>query len=189
MPDPLDFLLHRHSAPSRQLAEPAPAEPELRRLLEAAIRVPDHGKLEPFRILQLRGEAKFALGERLATLAFKRDPAMSESKQEKERNRYRWAPLVLVVIARLAQDSKVPAIEQQLSAGCVAYNLLLGAQALGYGAQWLTGWAAYDKDAAAILGLADNEQVIGFVHIGTLQIEVPDRERPALEQVLSVWTA
>jgi nitroreductase len=71
----------------------------------------------------------------------------------------------------------------------VAYNLLLGAQALGYGAQWLTGWAAYDKNAAALLGLADNEQVIGFVHIGTPQIEVPDRERPALDQVLSVWTA
>ncbi|MET0330618.1 MAG: nitroreductase [Dyella sp.] len=189
MSDPLAFLLQRHSAPSRQLAEPAPTDAQLRRLLEAAIRVPDHGKLEPFRILKLHGEAKLALGERLAALAHKRDPQMSESKLEKERNRYRWAPLVLVVIARLATDSKVPPLEQQLTAGCVAYNLLLGAQALGYGAQWLTGWAAHDKNAAALLGLADNEQVIGFVHIGTPQIEVPDRERPSLDHVLSVWTA
>jgi nitroreductase len=94
-----------------------------------------------------------------------------------------------VVVASIDTHAKVPVIEQQLSAGCVAHNLLLGAHALGFGAQWLTGWAAYDRDAAAILGLADNEQVIGFVHIGTPQVDIADRERPALDNLLSTWTA
>ena len=108
-------------------------------------------------------------------------------KLEKERTRYAFAPLVIVVVARLQTHGKVPEIEQKLSAGCVAHNLLLGACALGFGAQWLTGWAAYDRDAAAILGLADTEHVIGFVHIGTPQVDTPDRERPALGDVVSTW--
>ncbi|PWK87518.1 nitroreductase family protein [Fulvimonas soli] len=189
MPDsPLAVLQQRLSVPSRQLGAPAPEGDALRALLQAAIRVPDHGKLVPFRLIALRGEAKRAFGERLAALALARDPAMSGAKQEKERNRYAHAPLVLVVVARIAQDSKVPPIEQQLSSGCVAYNLLLGAQALGYGAQWLTGWAAYDAEVATLLGLAPNEKITGFVHIGTPQAEVPERERPALEEVYREWT-
>jgi nitroreductase len=188
MSDPLSPLLHRHSVPSRQLGEPAPDAATLRRLLEAAIRVPDHGKLVPFRLIQLDGTAKHAFGEALTARAIQRDPALSEAKREKERQRYTFAPLVLVVVARLQPDSKVPVIEQQLCAGNVAYNLLLGAGALGFGAQWLTGWAAYDGGVAALLGLDAHEQVIGFVHIGTPQIEVPDRDRPALDTLLSRWT-
>lgn len=188
MPHPLSLLQQRHSAPSRQLGAPAPAGDELQALLAVAVRVPDHGKLEPFRLILLQGEAKRAFGQRLAALSLRVNPDMPESKREKDRTRYDFAPLVVVVVSRLDEHSKVPVIEQQLSAGCVAYNLLLGAQALGYGAQWLTGWAAYDREAAAVLGLAGNEHVIGFVHIGTPQIEVPDRDRPALADVVSQWT-
>jgi nitroreductase len=188
MSHPLALLQTRHSAPSRQLGEPGPDAATLKTLLEAAIRVPDHGKLEPFRLIVLQGEAKQVFGERLATLSLRVNPDMTESKREKDRTRYDFAPLVVVVVARIDAGSKVPVIEQQLSAGCVAYNLLLGAEALGFGAQWLTGWAAYQRDATAILGLKDNEQVIGFVHIGSTQIEVPDRERPQLDQVVSTWT-
>lgn len=187
MSSPLDLLMQRHSVPSRQLGAPGPEGAELHALLEAAVRVPDHGKLVPFRLIELRGEAKQAFGERLAAIAA-RNPALSEAKREKERTRYAFAPLVLVVVARVAADSKVPPIEQEVAAGCVAYNLLLGAHALGYGAQWLTGWAAYDADVAALLRLGGNERVIGFVHIGTPQIDVPDRERPAVEEVFSTWT-
>jgi len=187
MSSPLQPLLHRHSVPTAQLGEPAPDEATLRALLEAAIRVPDHGKLVPFRLIELRGEAKQAFGDQLAAIAA-RNPALSESKREKERTRYAFAPLVLVVVARVTAGSKVPPIEQEIAAGCVAYNLLLGAHALGYGAQWLTGWAAYDEAVAAILRLAGNERVIGFVHVGTPQIEVPDRERPTVAEVLSTWT-
>lgn len=187
MSDPLSLLRQRHSAPSRQLGEPAPDETTLRHLLEAAIRVPDHGKLVPFRLLQMKGEAKLRFGEQLADIAIRNMPDMSDSKREKERLRYTFAPLLLVVIARIDPDSKVPEIEQKLSAGCVAHNILLGAYALGFGAQWLTGWAAYDPEAASLLGLAKNEAVIGFIHIGTAQIDVPDRDRPALADVIRSW--
>jgi nitroreductase len=188
MPAALSLLQQRHSVPSRQLGEPAPNEATLQALLEAAIRVPDHGKLVPFRLIRMEGDAKLRFGERLAAIAIRNSPDMSEAKQEKERLRYTFAPLLMVVVACLHADSKVPEIEQKLCAGNVAYNILLGAYALGFGAQWLTGWAAYDREAAAILGLAEHEHVVGFVHLGTPQVEVPDRDRPALANLLSAWT-
>jgi nitroreductase len=184
----LSLLQQRHSAPSRQLGEPGPDEATLQALLEAAIRVPDHGKLVPFRLIRLRGDAKLRFGEQLTAITVRDRPELSEAKYEKERLRYTFAPLVIVVVACLHADSKVPEIEQKLCAGNVAYNILLGAYALGYGAQWLTGWAAYDREVATILDLAEHEHVIGFVHIGTPQIEVPDRDRPALADVFSTWT-
>jgi len=188
MPATLSLLQQRHSAPSRQLGEPAPDEATLQALLTAAIRVPDHGKLVPFRLVRMQGEAKLRFGEQLATIAIRNHPELSEAKREKERLRYTFAPLVIVVVACLQADSKIPEIEQKLCAGNVAYNLLLGACALGYGAQWLTGWAAYDREVADILELAGNEHVIGFVHLGTPQIDVPDRDRPALTDLLRTWT-
>ncbi len=186
--DALALLHRRHSPPSRQLGEPAPDPATLNALLEAAIRVPDHGKLVPFRLITLRGEHKLRFGERLAARAIARHPELSEARREQERVRYTFAPLVIVVVSRSDPTSAVPPLEQQLSAGCVAYNLLLGAQALGFGAQWLTGWAAYDTEVASLLGLAQHEQVIGFVHLGSVQMEVPDRERPALADLLSDWS-
>ncbi|GAA0256424.1 nitroreductase family protein [Rhodanobacter caeni] len=189
MPSELTLLQQRHSVPAPQLGEPAPDEATLRALLQAAIRVPDHGKLVPFRLIRLQGEAKLRFGEKLVALSLARQPDISDAKLDKDRRRYLFAPLVIVVVACLDTQAKVPVIEQQLSAGCVAHNLLLGAYALGFGAQWLTGWAAYDRDVAAILGLADNEQVIGFVHIGTPQVDVADRDRPALDDLLSTWKA
>ncbi len=187
MLDALSLLQQRHSAPSRQLGEPAPDARTLQTLLEAAIRVPDHGKLVPFRLISLRGAAKLKFGALLAERAIARDPELPESKREKERQRYTFAPLVLVVVARIDHAAGIPEIEQKLCAGNVAYNILLGAYALGFGAQWLTGWAAYDSEVASLLGLAPNECVTGFVHIGTPQTEIPDRDRPALHSLLSEW--
>ncbi len=182
----LDFLNRRLSVPSRQLGEPAPSAAQLEQLLAAAIRAPDHGKLMPTRLLLIRGETRTKLGEALAEIHRRSDPDAPESVFDKDRTRYNFAPLVVCVIARVdEQHAKVPAQEQILSAGCVAYNLLLGAQALGYGAQWLTGWAAYDRDAAALLGLATNERVIGFVHIGTVQKPAVDGPRPVLADIAS----
>jgi nitroreductase len=189
MPAALSLLQQRHSAPSRQLGEPAPDEATLQALLDAAIRVPDHGKLVPFRLIRLHGDAKLRFGEQLSAIAIRNNPELSDAKYEKERLRYTFAPLVMVVVAVLQADSTIPEIEQKLCAGNVAYNLLLGAYALGFGAQWLTGWAAYNREVASILKLAEHEHVIGFVHMGTPQIEVPDRDRPALADVFSTWTS
>jgi len=184
----LSLLQQRHSVPAAQLGAPGPDEATLRTLLEAAIRVPDHGKLVPFRLIRLQGEAKQRFGEALVALSEHSQPGLSPAKREKDRLRYTFAPQVVVVVARIDPHSKVPPIEQQLSAGCVAHNLLLGAFALGFGAQWLTGWAAYDRQAAALLGLDEHEQVIGFVHIGTPRLDVPDRDRPALDDLVRTWT-
>ncbi|MBS0590166.1 MAG: nitroreductase [Proteobacteria bacterium] len=164
----LDFLQRRLSVPSRQLGAPAPAGEELEHLLGAALRVPDHGKLMSTRLLLIRGPARTKLGAALADIHARIDPHTPAATLEKDRTRYDHAPLIVCVIARIDADhAKVPVQEQILSAGCVAYNLLLGAQALGYGAQWLTGWAAYDREVARLLGIAEDERVIGFVHIGT----------------------
>ena len=184
----LDVLNQRRSVPSRQLGEPGPNPAQLQDLLRAAIRVPDHGKLVPWRLLLIRGDARAELGAALAAMHVRHEPDVPPAVVEKDRSRFSFAPLIVAVIARIETDHpKIPAQEQLLSSGCVAYNLLLGAQALGFGAQWLTGWAAYDREAAALLGLADNERVVGFVHIGTAREPAPERTRPALESVLSEW--
>ncbi|MCK9537733.1 nitroreductase family protein [Dokdonella sp.] len=185
----LEQLRQRRSVPSRLLAEPGPDATQLEQLLETAIRVPDHGRLVPYRLLLLRGAARARLGEALAHLRAGRDADLPESMLDKDRGRFTRAPLVIAVIARIdAAHPKIPAQEQLLSAGCVAYNLLLGAQALGFGAQWLTGWPAYDAQAATLLGLAPGERVIAFVHIGSVSQPAPERPRPALADLVSEWT-
>ncbi len=184
---PLDFLERRLSVPSRQLAEPGPDAAQTESLLSAAIRVPDHGRLTPFRLLVVRGAARARLGAGIATIHAHNDPGVAAAALTKDRERFNAAPLVVVVIARTTAGHKVPLQEQLLSAGCVAYNLLLGAQALGFGAQWLTGWSAYDADVARLLGLAGNESVVGFVHIGSIREAATEHARAPLADVLGEW--
>jgi nitroreductase len=185
----LDFLNSRRSLPARQLGEPGPDAAQIEQLLTAALRVPDHGKLVPFRLLLIRGVARARLGESLAQIHQRKEPGIAESALTKDRERFGFAPLIVAVVARIrADDAKVPEQEQILSAGCVAHNLLLGAHALGLGAQWLTGWAAYDRDAAALLQLNPQERIVGFVHIGTARESAPERLRPSLADIVSEWT-
>jgi nitroreductase len=184
----LDFLNARRSTPARQLGPPGPSPEQLDALLAAAIRVPDHGKLTPWRLLLLRGDARAQLGERLAQMHRRKDPAIAEAQLLKDRERFTFAPLVVAVVARITPGHKTPEQEQLLSAGCVAHNLLLGAHALGFGAQWLTGWAAYDPDAAALFGLSPQERIVAFIHIGTPREAAPERARPALAEVVSEWS-
>lgn len=178
----------RLSVPSRQLGAPGPDAEQLQALLRAAVRVPDHGKLEPWRLILIRGEARVRFGAALAEIHARIDPDVPDSVLEKDRKRYTFAPLIIAVIARVeGNHPKVPAQEQILSSGCVAYNLLLGAQTLGFGAQWLTGWAAYDRDVAALLGLADNESVVAFVHIGSSDSAGIERTRTQVDKLVSNW--
>ncbi len=127
------------------------------------------------------------MGELLTRVHRLRDPEVNDAVLDKDRQRFNHAPVVIVVVASLTLPHKVPEIEQLLSAGCVAYNLLLGAQALGFGAQWLTGWAAYDPDVKRALGLGNNERIVAFVHIGTAVERISDRERPDAASRLSEW--
>lgn len=181
-------LDQRLSVPARQLGEPGPDAAQLEQLLRSAVRVPDHGKLVPWRLLLVRDAARARLGEQLAAIHQRRDPDVAPAVIEKNRERFRNAPLVVIVVARIEEDHpKIPPQEQLLSAGCVAFNLLIAAQALGFGAQWLTGWAAYDRDVARLLGLSAGERVIGFVHVGSVREAVPERVRPELADVVSEW--
>ncbi len=183
--DLITALHHRRSTPSRLLAEPGPDDLQLHQLLSCAVRAPDHGKLVPWRFLAIRGEARRHLGEFLAGRTRARDPEALPAVIDKDRNRFNHAPLVITVIGRLTPGHKIPMQEQLLSGGAVCLLLLQAADALGFGAQWLTGWAAYDPQVAARLGLRENECVLGFIHIGTAQAEAAERERPDPRTLLS----
>ncbi|MFT3805913.1 nitroreductase [Arenimonas sp.] len=183
--DDLAALNRRRSTPSRQLGEPGPDEAQLETILAAAVRVPDHGKLAPWRFLRVRGDTRLQLGELLAARARERDPQAPEAAVEKDRRRFSFAPLIVAVIARLTPGHKVPEIEQLLSGGAVCFAMLQAAQAQGFGAQWLTGWAAYDPVVLARLGLAENERLLGFMHIGTSNEPAPERDRPDPRDLLS----
>ncbi|MGV8941609.1 MAG: nitroreductase family protein [Lysobacter sp.] len=178
----------RRSVPFMLLQEPGPDQATLLRILASAVRVPDHGRRVPFRFLSLRGDARRVFGERLAERHREADPGASESVVAKDLDRYLHAPVIVVLVARLGPDDKIPAQERLLSAGCVGFALLQAAQATGFRGCWLTGWAAYDRGVAALLGLDADEHVIGFIHLGTPKRQVAERERPDPVQLLTEWT-
>ncbi|WP_159017176.1 nitroreductase family protein [Cognatiluteimonas profundi] len=177
----------RRSTPSRQLSDPGPDDATLLRMLASAVRVPDHGKRVPFRFLRIGGQARHALGEMLAERALARDANASAAVLDKDRNRFSHAPVVIAVIARLGPDDKIPASERASTASCVCFALLQAAQAAGFGAQWLTGWPAYDDVVLHALGLTADERITGFVHIGTPVQQAPERDRPDPRALLDDW--
>lgn len=174
---PYDFLAQRKSTPSKLLGEPGPSDAELLDFLRIAVRVPDHGKLQPWRFVRIAGAQRQRLGERLAAITARRDPSADPAALEKDRHRFASAPLVVAVIARSTPGHKVPEQEQLLSAGVAAYNLMLAAQSRGYASQWLTGWPSYDAEVGALFELAANERIVAFVHLGTARDDVPERPR------------
>jgi nitroreductase len=185
----LEALDARRSVPARQLGEPAPSRDELRRMLASAVRVPDHGKRVPFRFLAVSGEARDALGAAVAARGIALHPDAGEAAVTKDRARFSHAPLVIVVVAiEDPDDTAIPARERLLTAGCACFALLQAAQAMGFGATWLTGWPAYDPGVAGVLGLGANESVAGFIHVGTPRATPPDRDRPDPDALLRDWT-
>ncbi len=178
----------RRSVPAKQLGAPGPDRATLVRMLHSAVRVPDHGKRVPFRFLRIAGDARQRLRDALAARSRARDPDASDAAIEKDRLRFAHAPVVVAVIAHVGEDPKIPPVERLLTAGCTCFALLQAAQALGYGAQWLTGWPAYDDHVRMRLGIGPEEAIVGFIHIGTPALDVPERERPDAAALLSDWT-
>lgn len=187
MPDALTLLTTRRSIAPAFLDAPGPDADQLRTMLTIASRVPDHGKLAPWRFIVFQGEARRRAGERLAERAAERDPSLSPDRIEEERNRLARAPLVVAVVSRAAEHVKIPIWEQQLSARAAAMNLVHSAHALGFAASWLTEWISYDEEAGRILGLNPGERFAAIVHIGTPTVPPQDRPRPALEDIVTSW--
>ena len=184
----VDFLLSRRSKPIAELKEPGPSEDEIRTMLSAASRVPDHGRLAPWRFILYRGEARHRAGERLLDLAERREGELPEHRRQQELARFSRAPLVVGVVCVPRDHPKVPQWEMLLSGGAAAMNLLIAAGALGYGASWITNWYADDEEGRRILGIAPRERVVGFVHIGTHEGTTPDRPRPDLADIVSDYS-
>lgn len=186
--DPLRQLLARRvSTPARQLGGPPADRDTLERMVSLALRVPDHGKLQPWRIVLLQGEPRQVFIDWLLARRAAQQPPPIEAVIDKERQKLSAAPQILVVVSRITDTSRIPEIEQLLSGACVCFSLLLAAQAERLGAQWLTGWAAYDPGVADRLGLGAGERILGFIHIGRPAEETPDRLRPTLADCLHEW--
>jgi nitroreductase len=181
----IDQLNSRRSTQSRTLQGPGPDAEQLKQILSTAVRVPDHGKLVPWRFIRITGETRQHLGELLAKRSLERDPQAATAAIEKDRARFSFAPLIITVVATLTPKHKVPEIEQLMSGGAVCFALLQAAQGLGFGAQWLTGWAAYDEVILNVLGIAENERILGFIHIGNITEIAPERLRPDAMSLLS----
>ena len=179
--------LQRQSTPAQALGEPAPDEKQLRQILKTALSAPDHGRLHPYRFLSIRDEARNKLSEIFGAATQRREPDVDATYLRKQKEKPLRSPLIVVVIAQLIDSPKIPEIEQMLSAGAAAHNVLLAANALGFGSIWLTGANAYDAYVRDELGLEDNERIVGFIYIGTPTIDLPPRPIPEVSTHHSKW--
>ncbi len=183
-PDTLALLARRRSSSAQTLREPGPNRNELTLLLRLGARVPDHGKLTPWRFIVLQAPAKADLVRRFEAIAAGREDA---TKAVAKLAKLSASPLSIVVVSRVTSESDIPEWEQQLSAAAVCTQLLTVAAALGYGANWITDWYAYDPKTCAILGLAPGERVAGIVHVGTPAEPPLERARPDVDQLTTYW--
>jgi nitroreductase len=182
-PETLVFLARRRSASALTLGEPAPGRAEVATLLRLATRVPDHGKLTPWRFLILRGDGKRRFVAGLETIAASRADG---ERLKAKLGKIKAPPLTVAVISRYT-PGEIPEWEQRLSSGAVCMTLITAAQAMGYGANWITDWYAYDEEAGRLLGLAPGERVAGFVHLGTSAETPLERVRPDVGVLVSEW--
>lgn len=184
----VDFLLRRRSVKAVDLTEPGPAEDDLEKILRAGMRVPDHGKLTPWRFIVIRGTARERFGDLLATVMREEEGETKERKIEFARAMPLRAPVIIAVLSRGNPDHKIPLWEQELSAGAACQTMLIAATALGYGAQWITEWPAYRDTVLRALGGGGNDRLAGFLYIGTPVQAPEERDRPAFEDIVTEWT-
>ena len=183
MPDALELLKTRRSFKAMELSGPGPSPAEVDTLLTVASRVPDHGKLAPWRFIVFEGEARRTAGIAIANAFHTKYPDAKLEHVAAERERLLRAPLVIAVVSRAAPHVKIPEWEQVLSAGAAAMNLVTAAHALGYGANWITEWYAYDRAVLDALGLEPHERMAGFIHIGRPPGPPEERPRPPLAEI------
>jgi nitroreductase len=185
MPDAIDLLKTRRSVKPMEMTAPGPSTAQIDTLLTVASRVPDHGKLTPWRFIVIEGDARRRAGDKFAAIFQADRPDATPDQIEFERNRLARAPLVIAVVSRAAPHAKIPEWEQLMSAGAATMNLVTAAHALGFAANWITEWYAYDRRTLEALGLEPHEKIAGFVHIGTPARPPEDRDRPPLATIVT----
>ena len=185
MPEALNLLKTRRSVKPIELAGPGPTAAEIDALLTVASRVPDHGKLTPWRFIVFEGDARTKASRIIGDAFRERRPDATSDQVAVESARLARAPLVIAVVSRAAPHVKIPEWEQIMSAGASATSLVMAAHAIGYAANWLTEWYAYDRKVLDALGLAPNERIAGFVHIGRATKPPEDRPRPPLNEIVT----
>jgi nitroreductase len=183
----MKLLLTRRSSDVKKLTSPGPGKEDLEQILTIATRVPDHGKLAPWKILLLEKPGQKKLGQLCAKLFLKQYPDAAGDKKlvEHEQNRFARAPLVIAVLSTPKESAKAPVWEQEMSAGAVCMNILHACHALGYGAKWLSEWPAFRSEVVKALGGKPTDKIAGFLYIGTKTEEPDDRDRPKLADVVS----
>jgi nitroreductase len=181
--DVLEAIDRRSSA--LRLSEPGPAREDLERILSAGGRAPDHGRLSPWRFVVIEGKARAVLGEAMAEMRRKKAPPPSEEELAREREKPFRAPMIVTVAARVTVNENVPEIEQVVAVGAAVQNMILAAQALGYGAMWRTGAAAYDPDVKQALGLEPRDHIVAFLYLGTALAAGPARKEDV--SLLTRW--
>lgn len=181
-PETLRLLARRRSSSAAGLGAPGPDAAQLDQLLRLAVRVPDHGKLSPWRFIVLEGEAKAAYVEGLRRIA------TEQGQPEQALVKASTPPLTVAVVSRVA-PGKIPAWEQELSAGAVCMTLLIAAEAMGFGANWITDWYAFEPHALAWLGVEKGERLAAFIHLGTPTEAPLERVRPDVGALTIRWTA
>lgn len=179
----LEALFNRRSAPAPTLQQPGPSPEQMDLLIRLGMRVPDHGKIGPWRIVRFTAETKALVVEKLKALAESR----GERKDVGALIKMSTPPEMLMVVSAPIQPHKIPLWEQQLSAAAVCQNLLIAAGAMGYGANWITDWYAYDAEARAILGVKEDENVAGLIYLGTPSEPPLERERPDYDARIGWW--
>jgi len=188
MNDTIALLARRRSAPPALMTGPGPSADEIRTILTVASRVPDHGKLAPWRFILFEEEGRERAGRIALDLKLADQPDLDEARRAEERARFSRAPLVVGIVSRAAPHVKIPEWEQVLSAGAVCMNTIIASRALGFSATWLTEWPAYDARFRAAIGLAEHERIAGFIHIGRAPT-IEDRPRPPLEDIVTTFPA
>jgi len=182
VPETLDLLLSRRSGSAKAMKGPGPDADQLRRILSAGVRVPDHGKLTPWRFILFEGEGRSRMGEILAeVIAGERDS--SPERVEQVRGRFMRAPVVIGVVSRAREQIPIPVWEQQLSAGAVCMTMLIAAHAMGFVANWITEWCAYHPKVLERIGLKPGERIAGFIYIGHPADRLEDRPRPPIDSI------
>jgi len=183
----LRLALQRRSTPVKQMSEPGPSTEQLSVLLRAAARVPDHGKLAPWRFITFTGEARSRFGSVLSAAFQEDNPEAIEEMVAFERGRFERAPVVVAVVSRVRENHKIPEWEQILSAGAACQTMLIAAQAMGFAGQWLTEWYAYHPKVKDALGLKSGERIAGFIYLGTATEAPRERARPVPDDLVTAW--